>query len=83
MNQGGGALGPLSGGPFNTSIGGGAGGDDGLMSSLLGRPPAQTPSLSSFLEGPSNTAVPPMRNFQSSPNFSSVMGLLALKNVSY
>ncbi|VDL60504.1 unnamed protein product [Hymenolepis diminuta] len=80
MNQGGGALGPLSGGPFNTSIGGGAGGDDGLMSSLLGRPPAQTPSLSSFLEGPSNTAAPPMRNFLSSPNFSSVMSLLALKN---
>ncbi|VDN98962.1 unnamed protein product [Rodentolepis nana] len=73
MNLSGGAIGSLPGGHFNT------GSDDGLMSSLLGRPPAQTPSMSSFLEGSSNTAAP-IRNFQSSSNISSVMGLLALKN---
>nr|CDS29487.1 hypothetical protein HmN_000235300 [Hymenolepis microstoma] len=78
MYLGGGALSALPGGHFNTSIGG-TGSDDGLMSSLLGRPPAQTPSMSSFLEGSSSTTAS-MRNFQSSPNFSSVMSLLALKN---
>lgn len=75
----------LNSGPqFNDAMGGG---DDGYISSLLGRPPAQTAPFPNFLDGgagPSTVATSgvSMRNMQL-PGAANTLSLLTMKNVSW